>query len=127
MTPALTTPPPALLSQVGTPIRVKWSNELRDPATGACLPHIIDAVDQTLHWAYPQVRLLDGWLQLWMEGLWGSCLTGAASIRPIRAGRRRRPRLEPLQKGLLRREALPLQRHHGLQVRRRLGATDLAC
>jgi hypothetical protein len=50
---------PPRLSQVGTPIRVKWSNELRDPATGACLPHIIDAVDQTLHWAYPQVRLPD--------------------------------------------------------------------
>jgi FtsP/CotA-like multicopper oxidase with cupredoxin domain len=34
------------------PIQVKWINDLIDPATGECLPHLLP-VDQTLHWANP--------------------------------------------------------------------------
>ena len=34
------------------PVRVKWINDLKDPDTGAYLPHILP-VDQTLHWANP--------------------------------------------------------------------------
>lgn len=39
-------------AEVDTPARVKWVNDLRDPATGDYLPHLL-AVDQTLHWANP--------------------------------------------------------------------------
>ncbi|MFJ4850766.1 multicopper oxidase family protein [Streptomyces sp. NPDC088733] len=35
----------------GTPVRVRWENQLRDPA-GRCLPHLLP-VDPTLHWANP--------------------------------------------------------------------------
>ena len=35
-----------------TPVRVKWINDLKDPATGEFLPHILP-VDPTLHWANP--------------------------------------------------------------------------
>jgi FtsP/CotA-like multicopper oxidase with cupredoxin domain len=34
------------------PVRVKWINDLKDPLTGAHLPHLLP-VDQTLHWANP--------------------------------------------------------------------------
>ncbi|XXR45180.1 multicopper oxidase [Sorangium sp. So ce381] len=34
------------------PVRVKWINDLRDPATGRFLPHLLP-VDPTLHWANP--------------------------------------------------------------------------
>ncbi|MDC0678176.1 multicopper oxidase family protein [Sorangium atrum] len=34
------------------PVRVKWINELKDPATGRFLPHLLP-VDPTLHWANP--------------------------------------------------------------------------
>jgi bilirubin oxidase len=34
------------------PVRVKWINDLKDPATGEFLPHILP-VDPTLHWANP--------------------------------------------------------------------------
>ncbi|HRW20203.1 MAG TPA: multicopper oxidase [Dermatophilaceae bacterium] len=34
------------------PVRVKWINELTDPATGRYRPHLF-AVDPTLHWANP--------------------------------------------------------------------------
>jgi len=34
------------------PVRVKWINDLVDPATGNFLPHLLP-VDQTLHWANP--------------------------------------------------------------------------
>ena len=34
------------------PVRVKWINDLKDPATGNFLPHILP-VDPTLHWANP--------------------------------------------------------------------------
>jgi FtsP/CotA-like multicopper oxidase with cupredoxin domain len=34
------------------PVRVKWINDLKDPATGRFLPHLLP-VDQTLHWANP--------------------------------------------------------------------------
>jgi FtsP/CotA-like multicopper oxidase with cupredoxin domain len=33
-------------------VRVKWINDLKDPATGNFLPHLLP-VDQTLHWANP--------------------------------------------------------------------------
>jgi len=36
----------------GRPVRVKWINDLKDPMTGAYLPHLL-AVDPTLHWANP--------------------------------------------------------------------------
>ncbi len=34
------------------PVSVRWINDLRDPATNACLPHLLP-IDQTLHWANP--------------------------------------------------------------------------
>ena len=34
------------------PVRVQWLNELRNPATGNYLPHLLP-VDPTLHWANP--------------------------------------------------------------------------
>ena len=34
------------------PTRVKWVNNLKDPATGNFLPHLL-TIDQTLHWANP--------------------------------------------------------------------------
>ncbi|WP_438014818.1 multicopper oxidase [Sorangium sp. So ce315] len=34
------------------PARVKWINDLKDPATGRFLPHLL-TVDPTLHWANP--------------------------------------------------------------------------
>jgi len=34
------------------PVSVRWINDLVDPATGDCLPHILP-IDQTLHWANP--------------------------------------------------------------------------
>jgi bilirubin oxidase len=34
------------------PVRVKWINDLKDPATGEFLPHLLP-IDQTLHWANP--------------------------------------------------------------------------
>jgi FtsP/CotA-like multicopper oxidase with cupredoxin domain len=36
-----------------TAVRVKWINDLKDPVTGAYLPHILP-VDPTVHWANPQ-------------------------------------------------------------------------
>jgi spore coat protein A len=39
-------------SQVGNSVR--WINDLKDPLTGAALPHLLTGtVDQTLHWANP--------------------------------------------------------------------------
>jgi bilirubin oxidase len=35
-----------------TPVRVKWINDLKDPASGEFLPHLLP-VDPTLHWANP--------------------------------------------------------------------------
>jgi len=37
---------------VDRPVRVKWINDLKDPATGNYLPHLLP-VDPTLHWANP--------------------------------------------------------------------------
>jgi FtsP/CotA-like multicopper oxidase with cupredoxin domain len=34
------------------PVRVRWINDLKDPATGDFLPHLLPA-DPTLHWANP--------------------------------------------------------------------------
>lgn len=45
------TPAFTIEARVGTPVRVKWTNDLKDPS-GHFLPHILP-VDQTLHWANP--------------------------------------------------------------------------
>jgi FtsP/CotA-like multicopper oxidase with cupredoxin domain len=34
------------------PVAVRWINDLVDPATGDCRPHLL-SIDQTLHWANP--------------------------------------------------------------------------
>ena len=39
-------------AQAGRPVRIKWINDLKDPVTGAYLPHLLP-VDPTLHWANP--------------------------------------------------------------------------
>ncbi len=39
-------------AKANRPVRVKWINDLKDPVTGAFLPHLLP-VDQTLHWANP--------------------------------------------------------------------------
>lgn len=43
----------------GTPVTVKWINDLKDPVTGNHLPHLLP-VDQTLHWANPRGLCADG-------------------------------------------------------------------
>jgi spore coat protein A, manganese oxidase len=45
-------PTPSIEATVDKPVRVKWSNDLKDPVTGNFLPHLLP-VDQTLHWANP--------------------------------------------------------------------------
>lgn len=39
-------------AKYATPVRVRWINDLKDPQTGAFLPHLLP-VDPTLHWANP--------------------------------------------------------------------------
>jgi bilirubin oxidase len=39
-------------AEAGRPVRVRWINDLREPATGRFLPHLLP-VDPTLHWANP--------------------------------------------------------------------------
>src|SRR5262245_17687253 len=39
-------------ASVKRPVRVRWINELKNPATGRYLPHLL-SVDPTLHWANP--------------------------------------------------------------------------
>ncbi len=39
-------------AMAGTPVRVKWINDLVDPVTGNYRPHLL-SVDPTLHWANP--------------------------------------------------------------------------
>jgi FtsP/CotA-like multicopper oxidase with cupredoxin domain len=39
-------------AQYNRPVRIKWINDLVDPATGKFLPHLLP-VDPTLHWANP--------------------------------------------------------------------------
>lgn len=46
------TPAFTLEARSGTPLRVKWVNDLKDPLTNRFRPHLF-AVDQTLHWANP--------------------------------------------------------------------------
>jgi len=46
-------------AEVDRPVRVKWINDLKDPATGKFLPHLL-AVDQTFHWANPPQDCIDG-------------------------------------------------------------------
>jgi spore coat protein A len=42
-----------------TEVNVRWINDLRDPSTNACLPHLLP-IDQTLHWANPPQDCRDG-------------------------------------------------------------------
>ena len=44
---------------VNTPTTVDWINDLKDPATGRFLQHLLP-VDQTLHWANPSADCADG-------------------------------------------------------------------
>lgn len=39
-------------AQAGRAVQIKWINDLKDPATGNYLPHLLP-VDPTLHWANP--------------------------------------------------------------------------
>jgi spore coat protein A len=48
-----------LEARVDRPVRVRWINDLKDPATGNYLPHLFP-VDQTLHWANPPQDCIDG-------------------------------------------------------------------
>ena len=41
------------------PVSVRWINDLVDPATGACRPHLLP-IDRTLHWANPEKDCRDG-------------------------------------------------------------------
>ena len=52
---------PAYTVEVTTnvPTAVSWINDLKDPATGAHLPHLLP-IDQTLHWANPGTECIDG-------------------------------------------------------------------
>jgi spore coat protein A len=69
-TPPAVAPVPAATSQfnypaftventVNTPTTVDWINDLKDPATGRFLPHLLP-IDQTLHWANPSAECIDG-------------------------------------------------------------------
>ena len=40
-------------------VDVRWINDLKDPATGRFLPHLLP-IDQTLHWANPPQLCIDG-------------------------------------------------------------------
>jgi len=44
---------------VNVPTSVNWINDLKDPVTGAFLPHLLP-VDQTLHWANPGTDCIMG-------------------------------------------------------------------
>ena len=46
-------------NEVDTQTTVDWINDLKDPATGRFLPHLLP-VDQTLHWANPSADCIDG-------------------------------------------------------------------
>ena len=43
----------------GTPVNVRWINDLVDKKTGNFLPHLLP-IDQTLHWANPPGLCIDG-------------------------------------------------------------------
>jgi spore coat protein A, manganese oxidase len=43
---------------INLPTQIKWVNNLKDPATGHYLPHLL-SIDQTLHWANPAGDCLD--------------------------------------------------------------------
>jgi len=44
---------------VNTPTTVDWINDLKDPANGRYLPHLLP-IDQTLHWANPSADCIAG-------------------------------------------------------------------
>jgi FtsP/CotA-like multicopper oxidase with cupredoxin domain len=46
-------------STSGTPVDVRWINDLVDEKTGRFLPHLLP-IDQTLHWANPPMLCIDG-------------------------------------------------------------------
>ena len=69
-TPPAVAPVPAATSQfnypaftventVDTTTTVDWINDLKDPATGRFLPHLLP-IDQTLHWANPSAECIEG-------------------------------------------------------------------
>jgi spore coat protein A, manganese oxidase len=51
-------PAPTIEAETGSPVRVRWINDLKD-ASGKYLPPLF-AVDQTLHWANPPMECIDG-------------------------------------------------------------------
>jgi spore coat protein A, manganese oxidase len=52
-------PAETIEASVNRPVRVKWINDLKDPATGRFLEHLF-FIDQTLHWANPPKRCIEG-------------------------------------------------------------------
>jgi FtsP/CotA-like multicopper oxidase with cupredoxin domain len=46
-------------NEVDVPTTVDWINDLKDPATGRFLPHLLP-IDQTLHWANPNADCIAG-------------------------------------------------------------------
>ena len=66
-------------AEVDRPVRVKWINDLKDPATGKFLPHLLP-VDQTLHWANPPKDCIDGSRQTDCRGRSQAPYTGPVPI-----------------------------------------------
>jgi bilirubin oxidase len=66
-------------AEVDRPVRVKWINDLRDPATGKFLPHLLP-IDQTLHWANPPKDCIDGSRQTDCRGRSQAPYTGPVPI-----------------------------------------------
>ncbi len=52
----------------GTPVNVRWINDLVDKETGKFLPHLLP-VDQTLHWANPPQECMNGAARPDCEGI----------------------------------------------------------
>jgi FtsP/CotA-like multicopper oxidase with cupredoxin domain len=52
----------------GTPVGVRWINDLVDRASGDCLPHLLP-VDQTVHWANPPMECNEGPARTDCEGV----------------------------------------------------------
>lgn len=66
-------------ADVDRPVRVKWINDLKDPATGRFLPHLLP-IDQTLHWANPPKDCIDGSRQTDCRGRSQAPYTGPVPI-----------------------------------------------
>ncbi len=52
-------PGPTIEATVDRRVRIKWVNDLMDPATGNFIPHFLP-IDQTIHWANPPMDCEDG-------------------------------------------------------------------